>query len=125
MILEYLKRHLPVEVIYDKFLVSRQVGGVNFIGVHYHHQLFKGKVHQVASHIVNFAKPGMYNLVVGGHLHSLSVPIDSRMFRVQVLPSFYSGNDYNTQIGAYGTPQFTVFCPAYGYPEMHIKGVEN
>ena len=124
MIFEYLKRHIPIPVYYDSYVVNLQLEGVNIIGVHGHHQLFKGKATQVANHIIEFGSNTMYNLVCGGHLHTLSTAIDSRRFRMQVFPSFYTGNDFSVRIGKFSHPQFGVVIPYKGYPEMHIKSVE-
>ncbi len=124
MVFEYLKRQLPIPVVYDEYMISSQINGVNFIGVHYHHQLFKGKSFKIFDHIIKFGKTDMYNLVIGGHIHSLETKIDSRLFRVQIVPSLYTGNDYSIRNGYFSQPQFCVFIPRDGYPEMHVKSAE-
>lgn len=94
-------------------VITRVIGGVNYIITHGHHALAK----KPTAEIVNqYGKFGMFNVVLRAHLHTRIIAHDSLNYRNIVAPSIFTGNPYSKNLG-FTTLAGFLFCYSLGeYP---------
>lgn len=80
---------LPVE--YDPLIMSNEIDGIQYI---FTHGNYLKKKNNAAEIVIDYGNKDLFNLIIGGHLHSRMVSADKLKLRDITAPSLITGTPY-------------------------------
>jgi predicted phosphodiesterase len=97
MIMYILERSFGrvIDIKHDNYIVSEQIGGVNYIMTHGHNK----SISKPETLIHDYGKQNVFNLILSAHLHTRKVNLDTYRSRDMKIPSIYTGDDYASKLG--------------------------
>lgn len=99
------------DVEYDEYKISKVINGIGYIVFHGHHNFSKKSKDLIVEGIKELGTD--YIMLMQGHLHERKVVFDSQHGRHLVVPSLFTGHDYNQRSGYESLSGFTV---SYKHP---------
>jgi len=96
---------LPIEFHYLLKSITRD--GINYMATHGDKPVFK-KNTNAAEGVLQYGQPGMFNIVVQGHLHSRNILADHNMYRWIQAPAIFSGNTWSEENAFHARPGFII-----------------
>jgi len=97
-----------LEFNYNDILLSRKIGGINYIATHGHLGITKTPPSEL---ILEYAEdPKAYTVLLQGHFHERRVKRDHKMFRDIIVPAIMPGNHYSVTSGYSSNPGFVVIA---------------
>jgi len=94
---------LPIKTHY--LLQSIKRDNINYIVTHGDKPIIK-KSDNASEGVLQYGEPGIFNLVLSGHLHSRAIYSDHNKYRWVQSPSIFSGNLYSENYGFHALPGF-------------------
>jgi len=117
LIFYMLKQSLPdIEVVYDHSIVVKELYGINYLFCH-DDKAFTQK-NKVGELLFHYGDKNLFNMVVGGHLHSRITQLDGVRSRKINIPSLFTGNRYSEDLGYSSTAGFCIFESIDGLPKV-------
>ena len=94
-------------------VMQREIDGVSYIWTHGHLGISKRPVAEIVN---SYGNPLMFNIVIEGHLHTRKIKADNSRYRHVVGSSFFTGNDYSSNLGFSTMPGFLAMYAKKGKP---------
>ena len=107
--------HFLKEVYADKIRFQYHYDTINFAAVGAHFIVAHGDrgfhKRNVSELILEHGDPTKYNVILMGHLHSLTIPsgADHAKYMKIHLPSIFTGNEFSSSLGFSSLPGFSIF----------------
>jgi len=94
-----------IPINYHYLMQSIQRDNINYIITHGDKPIVKKKT-DGAEGVLQYGRPGIFNFVLQGHLHSRATIADHNKYRWLQCPSVFSGNTYSENNGFHALPGF-------------------
>ena len=108
------------DVEWSSDVIARLINGVGYIFTHGHLGISKRN----PAEIVNaYGFVGVYNIVVEGHLHTRKIKADNANYRVVVMSSIFTGNNYSEQLGFSTLPGYGYLYSEVGVPYPIVEDI--